>query len=594
MIKIPIENQKKFFNWQVEEYEQEKKKYLNTSMNRHYIGRSAYFGKLHGIDQVRKTFIIKFKRGYAPRLAYGMLGIVYSGVPDASNPENWTFTYQQFRIEYARATSEMTPIYFTSSNPSDNHVYVGFNEISDEFYEIILKIYHNGKRPSFVLAEKDPPIEYLLNLRNFVSKYTLDTDLNMDLSKALDDWHPKQLLEKDNKKEIVLSNLEKEAEIVLQGPPGTGKSYLIAQICDYYLQRDNTVCVTALTNKALTELARKEHLGKWLKLKKLFKTNLTTNEKAELKDIEPAKNLRVGKGELLLATYYKLSSWFSPESPDTLVGQPYDVIIIEEASQSYLATIAAFKKLGKKILIVGDPLQLPPIVLNESNSNIIHPHIMKYARGLESYAANSGKTAFRLVETYRLNPYNTKHTGVFYSNQLISKNTVELKVSSSKRFQYLLSDSSNLLCVDDISMKSDGYDNFKKYIVDFVKDLRQNNPSLNIAVLAPFKNTVKQLQEMLSQNLNDLTDITIETVDRIQGLTVDITIYLMIIDPKLFGLNLNRFNVATSRAKYKTVIFTDRHYINLLGIDPRVTQFLTMIDHKNIQNKCSHCSKHTK
>lgn len=32
---------------------------------------------------------------------------------------------------------------------------------------------------------------------------------------------------------------------------------------------------------------------------------------------------------------------------------------IEEASQAYLAAIAAFSKLGTHCLIVGDPMQLP-------------------------------------------------------------------------------------------------------------------------------------------------------------------------------------------------------------------------------------------
>jgi superfamily I DNA and/or RNA helicase len=40
----------------------------------------------------------------------------------------------------------------------------------------------------------------------------------------------------------------------------------------------------------------------------------------------------------------------------------YDYVILEEASQCFLGTIATAKLLGKKIILVGDPLQLPPIV----------------------------------------------------------------------------------------------------------------------------------------------------------------------------------------------------------------------------------------
>ena len=66
-----------------------------------------------------------------------------------------------------------------------------------------------------------------------------------------------------------------------------------------------------------------------------------------------------------------LSSAFNPEKI-VINGIPqYDLIVIEEASQVFLTAIVAFKSLGRLCLIVGDPMQLPPIV-KLNNPFIIH------------------------------------------------------------------------------------------------------------------------------------------------------------------------------------------------------------------------------
>ena len=78
------------------------------------------------------------------------------------------------------------------------------------------------------------------------------------------------------------------------------------------------------------------------------------------------KGLHIPPGELLCATNYVLSGVYSDTRPLDIGIPHYDLIIIEEASQAFLTTIVAFKALGDKCLIVGDPMQLPPIVRLEN------------------------------------------------------------------------------------------------------------------------------------------------------------------------------------------------------------------------------------
>src|SRR5699024_10063671 len=112
------------------------------------------------------------------------------------------------------------------------------------------------------------------------------------------------------------------------------------------------ILVTALTNRALIELAEKEHLESALKQGKVYKSALTADESKnkKVKGLQSFKSLSKQQPPLLLTTYYIMSQIATKAMP----GEHFDYIIIEEASQAFLSTIALAKKLGKKCIIIGD------------------------------------------------------------------------------------------------------------------------------------------------------------------------------------------------------------------------------------------------
>ena len=60
--------------------------------------------------------------------------------------------------------------------------------------------------------------------------------------------------------------------------------------------------------------------------------------------------------------------------------------------------------------------------------------------------------------------------------------------------------------------------------------------------------------------------VLVETIDRIQGLTTDFCIFFIPEESIPFALHVNRFNVATSRARYCTLIIASKeikHFVNL-------------------------------
>lgn len=78
----------------------------------------------------------------------------------------------------------------------------------------------------------------------------------------------------------------------------------------------------------------------------VFKSNLTLEETKEVKELKAIpKNFLPAEANILLSTFYKMTS-LATENITTPI---YDYVILEEASQCFLGTIAAAKLLGKKL-----------------------------------------------------------------------------------------------------------------------------------------------------------------------------------------------------------------------------------------------------
>ena len=98
-----------------------------------------------------------------------------------------------------------------------------------------------------------------------------------------------------------------------------------------------------------------------------------------------------------------------------------------------------------------------------------------------------------------------------------------------------------------------------QFIIDLVNQLKQFDIKSEIAVLAFYRDSVRFLQKEIYSKCADTENVLVETIDRIQGLTTDFTIFFIPTESIPFALQANRFNVATSRAKLCTLIITDKN-----------------------------------
>lgn len=417
-------------------------------------------------------------------------------------------------------------------------------------------------------------------MSSFIEKHSEEMLLNSIQKCDFDSWDPEHLEYDDANPSIIsdtiLKTLESEDCCILQGPPGTGKSYTIAQVISSYLQAGKSVCSTTMTNKGLMELCQQDPLEDCVARGLVSKTRLSADEMKRLPGLQPeGKKLSCAKGRLVCTTNYILSSLYAQKAEDgnnlDFEGS-YDLVVIEEASQTFLTTILAFQKLGKKCLIVGDPRQLPPIVSGQDNPLLSSEDMSLQCHGMEAFALSTGTKSYVVTTSFRLTPRSAIQTSLFYKANLksVQKKPVDFSAFPSNLFPleggglfHVTNNMTDSIC----SRKAK---EIMKKVIDvfdsFYKDYE-------LAIITPFKDSVKAIQREF-QNGDRKAAITIETIDRVQGMTVDYCIlYIPGYNPS-FALEERRFNVATSRSRSTTLIITDVDLENLMKFKGAVKEYI--------------------
>ena len=403
---------------------------------------------------------------------------------------------------------------------------------------------------------KDPPLQYLLNLLDIVKdSSSIETQSILDHETTYNQWNPTKIEANFDFISLLLENLQNDHRVVIQGPPGTGKTHRMAQLAAKLLADNKSVLVTALTNQALLELAKKEDVEPFLLEGRVSKTSLTIDESKELPKLQQIKDnlCNATPGNLSLASFYLASGWAK-----NVEEKPFDYVIMDEASQALLPMMAAAMKLGEKIVFIGDQNQLAPIV--ETNEDIISNKMWwPIIKGFDTICQGFNYKSFLLCDTYRMTQRGAESTGIFYNNELRSVSDIQSIPSS---LSILNSKGGPIFVGLDLKVGDKTPINAFDCIFDYVSKIIAENPKTKIAVLSKFKESVRQLQKHFvikwsaSSELPD--NIKIETVDRVQGLTVDYCIFFIPNASVRYSLENELFNVATSRARYNTIIVSDK------------------------------------
>ena len=579
-----ILNYKSFFGDQIKEAIDDQQKINRSEMRQLFKTDELSLAYVDRIQYETGMVILKFPRRMAPRLkVQKAITVIKKGARQelGEHVTEWKSLWEDFckNPDYHSSGSDITPMYYVPGK-NDGYDYVACSGISTKLYDLFVKTTSEGKSLSVLIYNPFPPVDYYKNLSRYMDVFSDNEELKLEPKIAYEDWQPEELAFDENHpngiSEKILQTLLVEDCCVLQGPPGTGKSYTIATIIAAYLNKGKNVCVTTMANKGLVELIKQKPLKEFVSAGKISKTNLSIDERKQICGVKNATpDLIVPNGELLCATNYVLSSVFS-EKKMALYGLPkYDLVVIEEASQAFLTAIAAFKQLGDKCLIVGDPMQLPPIVkLNNPLYNTWN--VNTQVEGLKTFALGSAVKSYRIVTTFRLTEKSAALTKVFYGNRFVSVKNDYLDFTSAGTSLFPNDGGVLYHCTEDL--KNGFYSDKADYLIRLVVNTMENHfPQRSLAIITPFRDTVKELQKRFSIADIDL-DITIETIDRIQGMTVDYAILYIPGRNPGFALEERRFNVATSRSLSTTLIISDMPLGQLHSVPPSVIKFINLCD----------------
>lgn len=451
-------------------------------------------------------------------------------------------SWLEIREKYQKDFSDAYYCWLSKSE-DEGFCLVGFKNITVEFANLLT--------PNTIVAfgPNDPPLQYLKNLLTYTESASADHILDAELNTYM--WKPTPIEANENSNKLLLEQLDDSCHLIIQGPPGTGKTYRMANLAKHLLDENKSVLVTALTNQALMELAAKEALEDYIKRGRVSKTSLTIDEARQL-NLQKVNENKCNpiKGELTLASFYVSSGWPSDESA-------FDYVIMDEASQALYPMIAVSFKLGKKVVWVGDQKQLPPIVL--TNEDIINGNNWKdIVNGFNTLCNSTDYKSFLLKDTFRLTKRGAECTGVFYDNLLHSVSEYQ---TTPTNISWINHQGGPMMEYVALPLGEKAPEVAIHVILSKVKDILATSSKASIAVLCKFKDSIRALQKafVLGLSVKELPDnIKIETVDRVQGLTIDYCFFLIPNVSTRYSLQSELFNVATSRARYNTIIVADK------------------------------------
>lgn len=387
---------------------------------------------------------------------------------------------------------------------------------------------------------------------------------------------------------------------VVYGPPGTGKTTTLAEGIFQLVKRDVSILACAPSNAAVDHLAnqliikgvRVVRLGVVSKIDdKVFERSLEylVNSHPQSKDIQ---KLRREASELRKqASVFKRN--FGPEEREqrkqlyrdarkiraevkeleqyvmdsivgtaevictTLVGstsklirdKQYGCVVIDEAGQALepLCWVPILK--GNKVVLSGDPHQLPPTVKsNKALQGGLGKTLLDRVIGKKNFAT-------MLDIQYRMNEQIMAFSNdKFYENKLqahesvanwhVDDRVVEFIDTAGCGFEEGVGEVSR-------SRHNDGEINLVR------KHLKEIPEGFEIAVISPYRGQVTRLKK----EFHGMANVKVETVDSFQGQERDV-VYISLVRSNEKGeigflKDYRRINVAMTRAKKKLVIIGD-------------------------------------
>ena len=367
---------------------------------------------------------------------------------------------------------------------------------------------------------------------------------------------------------------------IIQGPPGTGKTYTIAKLCAKLVEKGLKVFITGPTHTAINNclIAVAKDLKDKSKIVKIGEkyqaTEILDNpwitRKTRLSYYSYVGNNNFSQmGFVIGATPFALCF----PAAKKLEAWNFDYIIIDEAAQVSMPLALAAMTSGKKVIFVGDHMQLDPIIPKNTDNWLFKSSVFK--RMVDLYPDQ----VVLLNQSYRLNDNLIRIPNkLFYSGRISSNCPIkdDFKGFICRSHPEIINHSSNELLIIHHDFGALGRSPFEaEMIADMVLDLLYNGVNLDhIGIISPYRAQIREIKRALvEKNVlteDNLDSIFVDTVERMQGQEKDYIFFSLAncnpeeVENRLeFFYSPNRLNVAITRAHIKCITLTNERIFKI-------------------------------
>ncbi|XP_075223339.1 DNA replication helicase/nuclease 2 [Lycorma delicatula] len=373
------------------------------------------------------------------------------------------------------------------------------------------------------------------------------------------------ILSKLNKgqKHAVLQALASQHYLLIKGMPGTGKTATLVSLIELLVRLGQSLIITSHTHSAVDNVLKR------------LSSNISILRLGPLSRIHPDVQMH-SEHHITASTPEELEGIFNSKQVVGVTclgsGHPllhkkkFNLVLVDEATQVLLPTTLRPLFAASRFILVGDPMQLPPLVKSRRARDLgLH-------QSLFSYLDRPTVTA-ELRTQYRMNKCITDlANGLTYegklecANDIVARSTITItKVQENwpdwmtKVLSTTLEHSVVVLDTGFVSQAWSSNNRESKYTLKLIKTfLKVGLAEHQLGVIAPFKAQVALLKNAFqTENIN----VEVSTIDTFQGRDKDVIIYSCTRSSHANETGLlsdhNRLTVAVTRAKHKMIFIGD-------------------------------------
>ncbi len=437
----------------------------------------------------------------------------------------------------------------------------------------------------------------------------IDTLSDFQYQRPEGDFFPSKSLN-DSQNEAIKQCLRTDRISIIHGPPGTGKTTTIVELAKNLVREEKRILICAPSNNAVDLLSKRmdqaglrvlrlgnvtrihddiSHLtldeisrnhGDWAHIKKVkieaeearraasqYKRKFGGDERAyrsmmykESKELRKwARDLEDRLIEKIVLDSQVIAGTLIGIENKNIQGIQFETVVIDEASQALEPECWNAILKAKRVILVGDHLQLPPTVKSRAAKDMGLEETLLHRMADKIRGAHLLDVQYRMHESI-LSFSNQK----FYDGRLKSAEKVKSWTLPNDVDPVVLIDTSGCGFEEDFNYKSRSISNEGEYFIlrEYLLQQSEKIAGASIGIISPYAEQVRYIRTQVGED-EDLKswNIQVDTIDGFQGQEKELICLSLVRSNTTneigFLKDYRRLNVALTRAMKKLIVVGD-------------------------------------